>query len=90
MTDRKIEVEHWECFECEQPIEVQILTHPDDEAPNLYCVPAGCFITTIIDDDEDGEDEEEFIVMCNAKCARKMLADYDTPPDRETDPEGLP
>jgi hypothetical protein len=92
MPDRKIVVDHWECLQCGQPIEVQILTHEDEEAPNLYCVPAGCFLTCmVVDDDEDMEsDEEEYVVFCNAKCARKMLEDYDAPPDRETDPESLP
>ena len=98
MADRKVEVEHWNCFQCGQPIEVRILTHPDEEAPNCYCVPAGCFITCMVtseippdDDDDDEEEEEEYVVMCNDKCARKVLADYDAiPSDRETDPEGLP
>jgi hypothetical protein len=97
MADRKVEVEIWQCFECDQDIEVRILAHDNEEAPNVYNVPTGCFLTCMAmpdeDDDPDDEPEEEYIVFCNAKCASACLAEYDeavAPPDRETDPEGLP
>lgn len=85
MADRKVEVEHWDCFECGQAIEVRILTHDHEEAPNCFNVPAGCFLTCIDvsdeDDEDDGDEEgtEEFVVFCNAKCAGKMLDEYDLP-----------
>lgn len=83
MADRKVEVEHWDCFECAQPIEVRILTHDHEEAPNVYNVPAGCYLTCLVVEDEDGEEEEEYVVFCNAKCVNKMLAEYDLPAAKE-------
>ena len=90
MADRKVQVEIWQCFECDQDIEVRILTSEHPEAPNCFNAPTGCFITCMtMEDDEyiDPEDaEEEFVVFCNAKCASKCLDEYETlPSDRETE-----
>jgi hypothetical protein len=87
MADRKVQVEMWECFECDQEIEVRRMSHPDPEAPDFFTVPAGVFITCmVVDDDDDDVDpslqegEEQYVVCCSTKCASMMLDGYD--PDK--------
>jgi hypothetical protein len=75
-------IELWDCFSCDEPVSVNVITGASDESPELYLVPNGAWIgmTTVAYDDGDG-DEPEFIVCCSMKCCQEMLADDDEEED---------
>lgn len=71
-------IELWDCFNCDEPVSVNVLTGSSDESPELYMVPTGAWIgMTTVEYDDGAGDEPEFIVCCSMKCCQEMLADED-------------
>jgi hypothetical protein len=91
----KVETEEWDCFVCDEPVKVTIMTGPHDTSPDLYMVPAGCWIglTTVVYEDDEADDDEdadqEFVVCCSSKCCEEMLSDDEAPEVIDTTGEEL-
>ena len=83
-------IELWDCFNCDEPVSVNILTGASDESPELYTVPIGAWIGMTTVEYDDGVDEDPtFIVCCSMQCCQEMLAgdEDDDASDEKTDVE---
>ena len=82
-------IELWDCFNCDEPVSVNIITGPSEESAELYSVPNGAWIGMTTVEYDDGVDEDPtFIVCCSMKCCQDMLANGDDDEDETDGAEG--
>jgi hypothetical protein len=75
----KKSIEQWDCFSCDEPVGVTVITGDAEDSPEFYAGPTGSFITVV---DYDGEDSE-FVVCCSELCCTEFFSsdEEDEEPD---------